>query len=80
MQASYPALVKSTAFLLCALGKVILILNAAPLVAFAWVGLLEIILGAVGLVIAYRTSGHRINAWVGRLHVAGNSVDLRRWL
>lgn len=73
VQARYPALAKSAAFLLCALGKVVLILAAAPLVAFAWIGLIEIILGAAGLVIAFRANGHRVGAWSGRRHIA---VDL----
>ncbi|MBE0618581.1 MAG: flippase [Proteobacteria bacterium] len=68
--AKFPVLAKSAAFLVCAAGKVALILGGAPLVAFAWVSLVETVLGAAGLLIAYRLQGHRIGAWVGRIRVA----------
>jgi PST family polysaccharide transporter len=43
--------------------KVVLILNDAPLIAFAWAGVLELFLGAVGLVLAFRITGQRLMAW-----------------
>jgi O-antigen/teichoic acid export membrane protein len=70
LQAKYPVLARNTAFLLCALGKIALILVGAPLVAFAWISLAEAILGAAGLVIVYRARGHRLGAWTGRLRMA----------
>lgn len=70
VQAKYAVLAKSAAFLLCAFGKVALILAGAPLVAFAWISLVETMLGSVGLVIAYRARGHRLREWVGRWPMA----------
>lgn len=70
VMAKYPVLAKNGAFLLCALGKIALILAGAPLVAFAWISLLETILGAVGLIIAFRAKGQRIGQWVSRMKMA----------
>lgn len=72
VEAKYPVLAKNAAFLLCALGKVALILGAAPLIAFAWIGLAESIIGAIGLVIVYRGRGGRLDEWAGRLAVAAD--------
>lgn len=54
---------KNTAFLLITFIKIVLILIRAPLIAFAWAGLTEIVFGAIGLVIVYRMNGHYIKAW-----------------
>ena len=69
VSSKYTVLAKSLPFLLVAAAKVILILLKAPLVAFVWAALADVVLGSVGLVIAYRNQGHRISAWgatVGR--------------
>lgn len=58
---------KNTAFLLIALIKIVLILIKAPLIAFAWAGLTEIVVGAIGLIIVYRINGHYIKAWRGSI-------------
>lgn len=54
---------KNTAFSICSVIKIILIKLQAPLIIFAWVGLLEIILGAIGLLLAYKINKQYINAW-----------------
>jgi O-antigen/teichoic acid export membrane protein len=71
VQAKYAMLAKSVAALASSLVKVGLLLSAAPLVAFAWAALLEFMLFAVGLVVAYRVKGFRLCAWRGRLRRAG---------
>lgn len=71
VQAKYAMLAKSIAFLVCSMVKIGLIMAAAPLVAFAWVALLEAGLFAVGLVVAYRAKGHHLRAWRSRLQRAG---------
>jgi len=73
VQAKYPVLAKNAAFLISALGKIILIVMQAPLIAFAWISLFETVAAAIGLVIVYRYKGHHIRAWFGRLRVA---IDL----
>ena len=54
---------KNTTFLFISICKVGLVSLHAPLIAFAWAGLAEIALGSIGLMIAYRASGHHLKAW-----------------
>ncbi len=63
VQSKFPVLAKNAAFIIVALAKILLILLKAPLIAFAWTGLAEIVLGALGLIIAYRFQGLRLQAW-----------------
>jgi O-antigen/teichoic acid export membrane protein len=63
MQAKYTVYARNASCIVVALIKVGLILSAAPLIAFAWAGLAEIILGAVGLVIAYKIRGFSLATW-----------------
>jgi len=58
VQSRYTVYAKNSAFLLASAVKVWLILNRADLIAFAWVGLGETIVGAMGLLIAYRSAGN----------------------
>lgn len=74
VQAKYPVLARNAAFLLCALVKVVLIVGRAPLVTFAWVATLEIMVGAVGLVIAYQSRGHRLRDWRRNLSTAKSLI------
>ena len=62
---------KSAAFLVAAVIKVILIMGKAPLVAFAWVGLAEVAMGAVGLALVYRASGNPLKGWSFDRSLAG---------
>lgn len=54
---------KFSAFLITNLLKVIILLLHGPLIAFAWVGLAEAVIGAAGLIIIYRRDGFRISDW-----------------
>lgn len=67
VQARYVVIARDGAFLLSCGIKIGLILTGAPLVAFAWVALVEIAMGAMGLVIVYRRKGNRLKAWRGRI-------------
>lgn len=67
----YTVCAKNTAFFIASLLKVVLILNRAPLVAFAVVGVLETLLGAVGLVLAYRRCGSSLGSWRVRADTCG---------
>jgi O-antigen/teichoic acid export membrane protein len=67
VQARYVVVARSTAFLACAGVKVALILYDAPLIAFAWVGTLEFLLGAILLVLVYRSRGFTLRRWSSRL-------------
>jgi PST family polysaccharide transporter len=63
VEAKYPVLAKSIPFILINILKIILIINNAPLIAFAWAALAELALGALGLVIAYQITGNNIKEW-----------------
>ena len=62
-QAKYTIYARNAAYLIVNLVKISFIQMQAPLIAFAWVGLAEIALSAVGLVIAYQISGHSLKTW-----------------
>jgi O-antigen/teichoic acid export membrane protein len=64
VKSHYAIIGKTTSFILINLAKVVLIQKNAPLIAFAWAGLGEILLGAIGLLITYRISGDNIFKWV----------------
>jgi O-antigen/teichoic acid export membrane protein len=66
VQAKYLVLARSLAFLLCSAIKVLLIVSSASLLAFAWIYVVELALGSIGLVIAYRSNGYRIRDWCYR--------------
>ena len=63
VEARFSVLAKNTAFLVASLGKALLILLGAPLIAFAVVQSTEILLGAVGLIIVFHLRGGRISRW-----------------
>ena len=63
VQSKYSAYARSSAYLVICTVKVVLILLHAPLVAFAWTGLADIILGSLGLVVAYLVNGLQIKEW-----------------
>lgn len=52
-QSKYVVYAKSTAFITISLIKVLLILGEYPLTAFAWAGVVEILITSLGLVVAY---------------------------
>lgn len=64
VEARYVARARSLACLLVSLLKIALILAAAPLVVFAWLILLEVVLAAAGLLIFYRRQGWRPTEWI----------------
>jgi polysaccharide transporter, PST family len=63
LQSRYTVYASNAAFLIVAAVKILLLLNAAPLVAFAWAGFVEIVLVAIFLVIAYRYTSHTTKTW-----------------
>jgi len=63
IQSKYTVYAKNIAFLSISLAKVVLVIIKAPLIDFAWAGLLEIVLGSIGLVITYRMKGFSLFNW-----------------
>lgn len=70
LQSKYTVVAKNTAFIIATLLRVGLITLRAPLVSFAWISLLEIGLGAVGLIIIYEQQGHLLRSWSWSLSLA----------
>jgi polysaccharide transporter, PST family len=54
---------RSFAFLFVSLLKVFLIVTGARLIAFAFAASLELVLGAIGLMIVYRLKGQHLSTW-----------------
>ena len=65
VQSKYTVYAKGVAFIIANLGKVALIIMKAELIAFAWIGLAEMAIGAVGMVVVYRVSGFSLGQWKG---------------
>lgn len=63
VKSKYTVIAKNTAFFMATLLRVVLIQMKAPLVAFAWVMVVESILGAIGLIIAYKAKGQNLLEW-----------------
>jgi O-antigen/teichoic acid export membrane protein len=63
VQSKYTVWAKNFAFVLSSLVKVVLIQIKAPLIMFAWIYSAEFALSALGLAIAYQTSGGLLKAW-----------------
>jgi O-antigen/teichoic acid export membrane protein len=63
VKSKFTVLAKNAAFIIGTLIRVALIQMRAPLLAFAYTALLELILGAGGLIIAYRTSEGSLRNW-----------------
>ena len=66
IQSKYTVYSKNCAFIIVSLIKIALILTRAPLLAFAWVGLAEIILGSMFMIIAYYINHYSIRKWRAR--------------
>lgn len=64
VQAKYAAIARSAAFVACAVVKIALILLGAPLVSFAIVSTIEVVLYAFGLVIAYQIKSGLLRNWL----------------
>ncbi len=63
VKSKYTVYSKNIAFLIVSAIKVILIVKGASIVAFAWAGLAEIILGSVGLVISFKANHKQLFNW-----------------
>lgn len=59
----YVVYAKCSAFIVSSIVKIVLVLIRAPLIDFVTVGALELLLAAIGLLVAYWHSGQRISAW-----------------
>ncbi len=60
----------NAAFLFITILKIVLLLIAAPLIAFAWTGLAEVILTAIFLIICYRVNHNHVQDWFFDWHLS----------
>jgi polysaccharide transporter, PST family len=63
VQSKYSIISNYTAFLVATIGKIILIQLQAPLIAFALLVLAESILTTINFIIAYQSTGQKIQNW-----------------
>lgn len=63
LQSKYTVYARNSAFVIVSILKIFLILNEAPLIAFAWAALAEIIMGSIFLIAAYRINKHCMYKW-----------------
>ncbi len=63
VQSKYTVVAKNTAFIITTLIKIALIQMQASLIAFAWMTVVEIALGAMGLAMAYNIKGYSFRLW-----------------
>lgn len=74
VMSKYTVYAKNSAFIVISIIKIGLILNHAPLIAFAWAGLAEIVLGAMGLTMVYHRNNQYIKDWQFNLSRAKNLI------
>jgi len=63
IQAKYTVIAKNSAFLISAIIRVYLILIKAPVISFAWMILVETLLGALGMIVFYHSQGNKMLKW-----------------
>ena len=63
IQSKYSVWARNIAYIIVSLGRVVLIVSKAPLIAFIWMRLAENVLQAIGLAAAYRLKGYYLRAW-----------------
>lgn len=72
VKSRYTVYATNGAFSLITLVKIALVLKAAPLVAFAWAGLAEIVLTTFFLCMAFRLNHQHLRAWRYDKHIVKN--------
>jgi len=63
LKSKYTVYATNGAFLIVTFIKIILLLTEAPLIAFAWVGFVEIVLTSFFLLLAYQANNHNVRKW-----------------
>lgn len=63
VQSKYTVMSANAAFILIALVKIYLLMTSAPLIAFAWAGLCEVVSTSLFLLIAYRANHLKMREW-----------------
>lgn len=66
VESKFSVYVRSMAFIFTVIVIITLIINHAPLIAFASVNFIEAVLVALGLIVLYRVRGHHLATWKAR--------------
>lgn len=75
LQSKYTIYAKGTSYLVTSAAKIVLILMHAPLVAFAWAALADMVIGGTNMLIALRVSGQQLR---GLSYSAARAGELLR--
>ncbi len=78
VRSKYTVYAKNSAYIASSLIKIVLIVIKAPLIYFAWVATIEIVMGSLGLLLAYRISGGLVSSW-RRSYEVGKKLILDSW-
>lgn len=70
VKSKYTVYAKGTAFLLITFVKIVLVSVKASLMAFAWAGLAEMIIGSIALIVVYRINKQYVKAWRSSVSLA----------
>lgn len=70
VQSKYCVYARIVAYLASSAAKIVLIFMHAPLTAFVWAGVSDIILGAIGMALVFRMKGYRFGTWQVKLSMA----------
>jgi len=70
VQSKYTVYAKNPAFMIVSAAKIALIYHKASLIAFAWVGLVEIVIGSIALMAVYKSNGYYLKTWSVTLRMA----------
>ncbi len=74
VKSKYTVIAASAAFIFTTVVKVILIISLAPLIMFAWMGVVEIGLTSLFLLISYRQYHNNICSWSYSWHAASDLI------
>ena len=75
VESKYTIYAKNTIFILITFLNLLLIKLQAPLIAFAWINFIEIVLVSLGLVVVYQITGQTVKAWRINLFRAKNLLN-----
>jgi len=70
VKSKYVVIAQNAAFLIAAAIKIILLVSRASLMAFVWTMLLEVLLGAIGVIFYYKFTGEQFLKWKFRVTTA----------
>lgn len=70
VKSKYVVIAQNVAFLIAAAIKIILLVSRASLMAFVWTMLIEVLLGAIGVIFYYKFTGERFLKWKFRVTTA----------